>query len=116
MELVNSDDSKERNLRRQEEYLLAVKAFGGDVERARELVNRRRDEKRQQTMNIIDQMTRSMRDQSASVDVHKKKTAIQFWVPISTVVSTGIARAISPNFRRRSPLTSTDGQAGRLPA
>lgn len=78
MELVNSDDSKERNLRRQEEYLLAVKAFGGDVDRARELVNRRRDEKRQQTMNIIDQMTRSMRDQSASVDVHKKKTAIQF--------------------------------------
>lgn len=81
MELVNSDDSKERSLRRQEEYLLAVKAFGGDVERARELVNRRRDEKRQQTMNIIDQMTRSMRDRGSSADVHKKKTAIRFLGP-----------------------------------
>lgn len=78
MELVNSDDSKERGLRRQEEYLLAVKAFGGDVERASEVVKRRRIEKRQQTMNIVDQMTRSMRDQDDADDMHKKKTAMLF--------------------------------------
>lgn len=78
MELVNSDDSKERNLRAQEEYLLAVKACGGDVERARAIVNRRRREKRNQTMNIVDQMTRSMRDDTKAADTHKQKTAIQF--------------------------------------
>lgn len=78
MELVNSDDSKERSLRAQEEYLLAVKACGGDVERARAIVNRRRNEKRNQTMNIVDQMTRSMRDDTKAADTHKQKTAIQF--------------------------------------
>ena len=78
MELVNSDDPKERALRAQEEYLLAVKACGGDVTKARKIVNYRDQEKRQQTMNIVEQMSSAVRDQSGTIEPYKKKTAMQF--------------------------------------
>lgn len=78
MQLVNSDDPKERELRAREEYYEAVKAFEGDEARARECVKQNRNEKRRQTMNIVDQMTRAIRDQSGSVDLHQKKTAVKF--------------------------------------
>lgn len=112
MALVNSDDSKERNLRDQEEYLLAVKAFGGDVVKARETVNQRSQEKRRQTMSIVDQMTRSMRDQTGAVDSHRKKTAMRF---LGSYINKGFNRYVSndmPEFPQEVTL-NYDGWTGK---
>ncbi len=81
MDLVNSDDPKERQLRAQEEYLLAVKACQGDIDRARRIVNERDTEKRRQTMNIVEQMVRVVKDGSGKTEVYKKKTAVRFLSP-----------------------------------
>ena len=81
MDLVNSDDPGERQLRAQEEYLLAVKAYGGDIQKARLSVNLRSEAKRRQTMNIVDQMTGAMRDTSGKTEAYKKKTAMRFLGP-----------------------------------
>lgn len=78
MELVNSDDPKERQLREQEEYLLAVKACEGDVAKARSLVDQQKREKREKTMDIVEQMTRIVRDESSNADASRKKTALRF--------------------------------------
>lgn len=78
MLLVNSDDPDERELRSEEEYLLAVKAYGGDVRRARKVVNQRAQERRHKTVSIVEQMTRAVRDRSGNTDPYKKKTAMQF--------------------------------------
>lgn len=88
MELVNSDDPKERQLREEEEYLLAVKACEGDVTQARRMVNQRRQEKREQTVSIVEQMTRVARDKSRGVD-HHKKTALRF---LGGYINDGFAR------------------------
>ena len=81
MDLVNSDDPKERQLRAQEEYLLAVKACEGDVARARRIVNERDTEKKRQTMNIVEQMVRVVKDGSGKTEAYKKKTAVRFLSP-----------------------------------
>ncbi len=81
MDLVNSDDHKERQLRAQEEYLLAVKACEGDVGRARRIVKERDTEKMRQTMNIVEQMVRVVKDGSGNTESYKKKTAVRFLSP-----------------------------------
>ena len=111
MELVNSDDSKERQLREEEEYLLAVKACEGDVTQARRMVNQRRQEKREQTVSIVEQMTRVARDKSRGVD-HHKKTALRF---LGGYINDGFARyrdEETPDFPQEVTL-ELDGWSGR---
>ena len=81
MDLVNSDDPKERQLRAQEEYLLAVKACQGDIKRARRIVNERDTEKKRQTMDIVEQMVRVVKDRSGKTEAYQKKTAVRFLSP-----------------------------------
>lgn len=81
MDLVNSDDPKERQLRAQEEYLLAVKACEGDLGRARRIVNERDTEKKRKTMNIVEQMVRVVKDGSGNTEAYRKKTAVHFLSP-----------------------------------
>lgn len=111
MELVNSDDPKERQLREEEEYLLAVKACEGDVTQARRMVNQRRQEKREQTVSIVEQMTRVARDKSRGVD-HHKKTALRF---LGGYINDGFARYRDegmPDFPQEVTL-ELDGWSGR---
>lgn len=111
MELVNSDDPKERQLREEEEYLLAVKACEGDVTQARRMVNQRRQEKREQTVSIVEQMTRVARDKSRGVD-HHKKTALRF---LGGYINDGFARyrdEETPDFPQEVTL-ELDGWSGR---
>ena len=111
MELVNSDDPKERQLREEEEYLLAVKACEGDVTQARRMVNQRRQEKRGQTVSIVEQMTRVARDKSRGVD-HHKKTALRF---LGGYINDGFARyrdEETPDFPQEVTL-ELDGWSGR---
>lgn len=111
MELVNSDDPKERQLREEEEYLLAVKACEGDVTQARRMVNQRRREKREQTVSIVEQMTRVARDKSRGVD-HHKKTALRF---LGGYINDGFARyrdEETPDFPQEVTL-ELDGWSGR---
>lgn len=111
MELVNSDDPKERQLREEEEYLLAVKACEGDVTQARRMVNQRRQEKREQTVSIVEQMTRVARDKSRGVD-HHKKTALRF---LGGYINDGFARyrdEETPDFPQEVTL-GLDGWSGR---
>lgn len=111
MELVNSDDPKERQLREEEEYLLAVKACEGDVTQARRMVNQRRQEKREQTVSIVEQMTRVARDKSRGVD-HHKKTALRF---LDGYINDGFARyrdEETPDFPQEVTL-ELDGWSGR---
>ena len=111
MELVNSDDPKERQLREEEEYLLAVKACEGDVTQARRMVNQRRQEKREQTMSIVEQMTRVARDKSCGVD-HHKKTALRF---LGGYINDGFVRYRDegmPDFPQEVTL-ELDGWSGR---
>ena len=111
MELVNSDDPKERQLREEEEYLLAVKACEGDVTQARRMVNQRRQEKREQTMSIVEQMTRVARDKSRGVD-HHKKTALRF---LGGYINDGFVRYRDegmPDFPQEVTL-ELDGWSGR---
>ena len=111
MELVNSDDPKERQLREEEEYLLAVKACEGDVTQARRMVNQRRQEKREQTVSIVEQMTRVARDKSRGVD-HHKKTALRF---LGGYINDGVARyrdEETPDFPQEVTL-ELDGWSGR---
>lgn len=111
MELVNSDDPKERQLREEEEYLLAVKACEGDVTQARRMVNQRRQEKREQTVSIVEQMTRVARDKSRGVD-HHKKTALRF---LGGYINDGFARyrdEETPDFPQEVML-ELDGWSGR---
>ena len=111
MELVNSDDPKERQLREEEEYLLAVKACEGDVTQARRMVNQRRQEKREQTVSIVEQMTRVARDKSRGVD-HHKKTAMRF---LGGYINDGVARnrdEETPDFPQEVTL-ELDGWSGR---
>lgn len=111
MELVNSDDLKERQLREEEEYLLAVKACEGDVTQARRMVNQRRQEKREQTVSIVEQMTRVARDKSRGVD-HHKKTALRF---LGGYINDGFARyrdEETPDFPQEVTL-ELDGWSGR---
>lgn len=111
MELVNSDDPKERQLREEEEYLLAVKACEGDVTQARRMVNQRRQEKREQTVSIVEQMTRVARDKSRGVD-HHKKTALRF---LGGYINNGFARyrdEETPDFPQEVTL-ELDGWSGR---
>ena len=111
MELVNSDDPKERQLREEEEYLLAVKACEGDVTQARRMVNQRRQEKREQAVSIVEQMTRVARDKSRGVD-HHKKTALRF---LGGYINDGFARyrdEETPDFPQEVTL-ELDGWSGR---
>lgn len=111
MELVNSDDPNERQLREEEEYLLAVKACEGDVTQARRMVNQRRQEKREQTVSIVEQMTRVARDKSRGVD-HHKKTALRF---LGGYINDGFARyrdEETPDFPQEVTL-ELDGWSGR---
>lgn len=76
MKLVSSDDPKERDLRSQEEYLMAVKACQGNIEAAREVINKRRQAEIEKTMNIVDQLSHVIRDDSQTAPVSQKKTAV----------------------------------------
>jgi hypothetical protein len=77
VKLVSADDAKERKLREQERYLLAVKACQGDIEAARNLVNKQRKEEKTRTMNIVEQLTHIISDDQ-SVMPSQKKTAVSF--------------------------------------
>lgn len=77
VKLVSADDAKERKLREQERYLLAVKACQGDIEAARNLVNKQRKEEKTRTMNIVEQLTHIISDDQ-SVIPSQKKTAVSF--------------------------------------
>lgn len=77
IKLVSADDKAERSLRVQEEYLLAVKACQGDVVKAREIVNKQRQEKQQKTMDLVSQLTHTITD-GKNVLPSAKKTAVSF--------------------------------------
>lgn len=75
--LVSADDKAERDLREQEEYLIAVKACQGDVETARKMVEKRKREKQKGTMDIVQQLTHIISDDK-NVSPSEKKTAVSF--------------------------------------
>lgn len=78
--LVNSDDKAERSLRHKEEYLMAVKACQGDVDRARQMVNSRNEEEKKKRMDIISHFTRVIKDENKDrkISSSEKKTAVSF--------------------------------------
>lgn len=78
--LVNSDDPAERQLRRQEEYLMAVKACDGDVEAARNMVRNQQEAKKKKRMDIISQLTHVISDDKPGTKERTsvKKTAVSF--------------------------------------
>lgn len=69
-----SDD--EEPLRREEEYWLAVKAYDGDTEKAKEYMRMKDNAKKAQRLNLVEQMTKSLK--SKEVSPSKRKTAISF--------------------------------------
>lgn len=77
IKLVSADDKVERDLREQEEYLLAVKMCQGDTLAARQMTEKSKDEKKQKTMNIIEHLTRVISD-GKDVLPSEKKTAVSF--------------------------------------
>lgn len=78
--LVNSDDKAERELRRQEKYLLAVKACEGDVTAARQMVRNQEEARKKKRMDIISQLTHVISDDNKDRKVlpSEKKTAVSF--------------------------------------
>ncbi len=78
--LVNSDDKAERELRRQEKYLLAVKACDGDVTAARQMVRNQEEARKKKRMDIISQLTHVISDDNKDRKVlpSEKKTAVSF--------------------------------------
>lgn len=81
MNLVQSDDKTERALRSRQEELEAIKYYDGDEQKAREMVRQHRQEKIKRTMNIIDQMTRAVREPNRQTESYKKKSAMRFLRP-----------------------------------
>lgn len=75
--LVNSDDKAERELREKEEYCLAVKALNGDTDKAKQMIETRRQSERNKTLNLVDQMTRTISSNS-NATFSEKKTACTF--------------------------------------
>lgn len=81
MNLVQSDDKTERALRSRQEELEAIKYYEGDEQKAREMVRQHRQEKIKRTMNIIEQMTRAVREPNRQTESYKKKSAMRFLRP-----------------------------------
>lgn len=77
VKLVSADDVRERELREQEKYLLAVKACQGDVEAARNVIRKQKEEEKSRTMNIIEQLTHIISDDERALP-SQKKTAVSF--------------------------------------
>lgn len=77
IKLVSADDRAERTLREKENYLIAVKACGGDAAAARQVVEKRKKETEMNTMNIVEQLTRTISD-GRDVLPSEKKTAVSF--------------------------------------
>lgn len=80
VKLVNSDDKAERSLRRQENYLLDVKACDGDITAARQMVNNQDEARKKKRMDIISQLTHVISDDNKERKIlpSEKKTAVSF--------------------------------------
>lgn len=93
VKLVSADDKAERNLRKKEEYLIAVKACQGDISAAKQVVEKRRTEKETHTMNIVEHFTHIISD---CRDVHpsERKTAVSF---LQGYINKGFSRYIEEN-------------------
>ena len=73
--LVNVDDKKERKLKDQEKYCLAVRKCGGDEQKAMQMITTEHEERKKRTMSIIDHMTHVVRDDEHA-PISQKKTAV----------------------------------------
>lgn len=77
--LVEAIDPSESGLRREEEYLMLVKAKEGDEEQAKTLLARREEARKSRKMDLIDQMADVLMIENADdVPPSRKRTALTF--------------------------------------
>ena len=77
IELITRYDEKEAPLRKEEELQMAVKKFNGDVTKAREYVARRTERRKENRLNLIEQMTNVIKTDNNEMP-SKRKTAVSF--------------------------------------
>ncbi|MBD5084832.1 MAG: hypothetical protein HDT33_07165 [Clostridiales bacterium] len=116
--LISRYDSKEEPLRKEEQYLMAVRNFDGDTEAAKASILAAERKKREETIDLIGQMTNVIVAKEG-VRPSEKKTAVSF---LSSYIRNGFETYITekkPTFPEQITLevedwrgVSTDGTNG----
>lgn len=97
IELISRYDDKEEPLRKEEELQQAIKDLKGDVERAKQVIRFRNQSRKEQRMNLVEQMANSIIS-DADVLPSQKKTAVSF---LGNYIKKGFNRYLTeerPNF------------------
>lgn len=97
IELISRYDDKEEPLRKEEEMQQAIKDLKGDVAKARQVVQFRNETRKEQRMNLVEQMANSIIS-DGDVLPSQKKTAISF---LGSYIKKGFDRYLEeerPNF------------------
>lgn len=77
IQLISRYDAREEPLRKEEAFLLAVRALDGDKDAAKTAVLRREKIRQQQALNLVDQMTNVITTNN-DVSPSERKTAVRF--------------------------------------
>lgn len=89
--LVSRYDVEEEPLRKEEEYLKAVKKFDGDTEAAKQSIKEAENLRQVQALNLVEQMTRIIKTEE-DVLPSERKTAVSF---LSDYIKKGFNRYIT---------------------
>ncbi|MCR5417662.1 MAG: hypothetical protein K6E84_01950 [Lachnospiraceae bacterium] len=91
--LINRFDGNEIPLRNEERFLLRVKEFNGDVERARAVCEQEERDRKEHTLNLVEQMTHAIISDDDTIP-SQKKTAVSF---LSGYIKKGFDTYINEN-------------------
>lgn len=89
--LISRYDEEEEPLRKEEEYLKAVKKFGGDKVAAKESIAEAEHLRQEKVLNLVEQMTKVIRTEE-NVLPSERKTAVSF---LSGYIKKGFNRYIA---------------------
>jgi uncharacterized protein YoxC len=111
--LISRYDEKEEPLRKEERYLLAVRRFDGDTDKAKAYILAENQKRKEETIDLIGQMTHAIVKKDG-VRPSEKKTAVSF---LSSYIRNGFQSYITekkPSFPQTITLQVEDWQGTTL--